>query len=571
MERLRKVLTTITAALSRLTPSQRLLIGAVVVLMAMTLFLVQIYAGKREMVPLMPGMSAEDQTEAVQFLRTRAIKFKDENGEILVAADAVRDVLAQMTDAGVMPGDSRILFDNLIEKQSWTLNQRQNQQLETIAVQNELAAIIGKMAGIRRASIILNLPDKRSLGQPSTAASAAATVFPTRPLDQNTVDSIAQLVAGSRGIDPRLVRVIDGTTNRQFKAREEGTLAASTYLEYVAAVESRKQQQILEMLSAYIQGVIVTVHAQVDVTQRRTETSSVLPDGKGSVTLLKSEQTKSREDRQASGSGGEPGPRSNTQEDVSGLGAAESGGGSKETTGDSQFETEFGREKKTVVDPRGNPTKINAVVNIPRPYFVDVWRSRQAKPAAADPAATPDTPPPEPTEADLQPIVDSETARIKGEVELQIDTSASEGTVKGEVQVSLIPVAPAGLGGGGGATQPASILGIPTGSIALDGAVKNVALGALAVVALGLVVLTAMKSSKREALPTAAELVGLPPTLDGGTDLVGEAGEAESALTGVELSDDQMRTRKISEQVAEMVSEKPDDAARLLGRWIGGA
>jgi flagellar biosynthesis/type III secretory pathway M-ring protein FliF/YscJ len=562
MDRLRTVLATISAALTRLNPSQKMLIASIVVLMAMTLLLVQLYSGKREMVPLMPGMSADDQASAVQFLSARAVKYSDEDGQIMVPADARQGLIAQMSEAGAMPGDSRILFDNLIDKQSWTLNQRQNQQLETIAVQNELAAIIGKMSGIRRASVILNLPDKRSLGNPSTTASAAATVFPTRSLDQNTVDSIAHLVAGSRGIDPKHVRVIDGSTNRQFRAREEGTLAASTYLEYVAAIEARKQQQILEMLAAYIQGVIVTVHAQVDVTQRRTETNSVLPEGKGSVSLLKSDQTMSREDRQPS-SGGEPGPRSNTQEDVT-VGASVAGS-SKESTGDSQFQTEFGRETKTIVDPRGNPTKINAVVNIPRPYFVEIWRSRQGKPADA---AAPDAPPPEPAEADLQPIIDSETARIKHEVELQIDTSASEETVKGEVQVSMIPVAPGS--GSGAAVEPASILGIPTGSIALDGAVKNIALGGLAVVALGLVVLTALKSSKREPLPTAAELVGLPPTLDGGSDLVGEAGEAESALTGIELTDEQMRTRKISEQVAAMVSEKPEDAARLIGRWIAG-
>jgi flagellar biosynthesis/type III secretory pathway M-ring protein FliF/YscJ len=560
MERLRRAWVSISAAMARLTTSQKLLVVSVAVVMAMTLFLIQLYAGKNELVALMPGASSEDQQRAVRFLRSSAVKFEEQDGQLMVPASARPIVLAQMAEADALPGDARILFDNLIDKQSWTLSQRQNQQLETIAVQNELAAIISKMSGIRGATVILNLPEKRSLGQPNTLPSAAATVFPTRSLDQNTVDSIAQLVAGSRGIDPKLVRVIDGTTNRQFKAREEGTMAASTYLEYVAAVESRKQQQIQEMLTSYIPGVIVTVHAQVDVTQRRTETNSVLPEGKGSATLLKSELTKNREDRQPV-SGGEPGPRSNTREDITGL-ASGSGAGTKETTGDSQFDTEFGRETSVIIDPRGNPTKINAVVNIPRPYFVDVWRSRQPAADAAAPAA-------EPAETDLEPIVTSETERIKREVELQIDTSAGAETIKGEVQVSMIPIAPAGIGGP--PVQPASIMGIPTGSIAMDGLVKNIALGGLAVLALGMVLVTAMRSSKRESLPTAAELVGLPPALDGGSELVGEAGEAESALTGIELTDDDMRTRKIGEQVSDLVSEKPEDAARLLGRWISGS
>lgn len=566
MDRIQRVFSAISAALARLNSTQKLLAGAICVVLVMTLMLVQVYSGGREMAALMPGASAEQQQRALRLLQASGVAYTNEGGQLMVARSDHRAILAQLAEGDAMPDDSRVLFDNLIEKQSWTLSQRQNQQLETIAVQNELALIISKMSGIRSASVILNLPEKRSLGQPSVQPSASATVFASRPLDQATVDSIAQLVAGSRGIAPSHVRVIDGTTNRQYKAREEGTMAASTYLEYVAAVESRKQQQIQEMLSAYIPGVIVTVHAQVDVTQRRTETNAVLADGKGSASLLKSEQTMSREERRAS-SGGEPGPRSNTREDITGLGGEGGGPSSTETTGDSQFQTEFGRENRVVIDPRGNPTKINAVVNIPRTYFVEVWKSRQPAPAAGG-AAPAGAAPAEPAENDLTPIVEAETSRIKKEVELQIDTSAGPETVKGEVQVSMIPLA---IEFGGAPVAPASILGMPTGTIAMDGLVKNVALGGLAVVALGLVVVTAMRTTKREVLPTAAELVGLPPALEGADDLVGEAGEADSALTGIELTDDEMRTRKIGEQVAELVTERPEEAARLLGRWISGS
>lgn len=556
MERIRRVLASIGSALSKMNPSQKMLVGSVAVVMVMTLLLVQLYAGRRDYVALMPGGSADDQQRAVRILQASGVEYVEKGGQIMVSADARPLVWARLAEADALPGDSRILFDNLIDKQSWTLSQRQNQQLETIAVQNELASIISRMSGIRSASVILNLPERRSLGQLSTQPSASATVFPLRSLDQNTVDSIAQLVAGSRGIETRNVRVIDGTTNRQFKAREEGAMAASTYLEYVAAVESRKQQQIQEMLSSYIPGVIVSVHAQVDVTQRRTETNAVLPEGKGSATLLKSEQTMTREDRQPTG-GGEPGPRSNTREDITGIFGA--GPTSRESTGDSQFDTEFGREVRIVVDPRGNPTKINAVVNIPRGYFAGIWRGTQGAAGAGK----------EPADSDLLPIVESETARIRREVELQIDTSAGADTVKGEVQVSMIPAAP-----GYGESQqakPASIMGIPTGTLALDGLVKNVALGSLALIALGFVVVTAMKSSRREPLPSAAELAGLPPALESASDLVGEAGEAEAALTGIELTDDQMRTRKVREQVSDLVEAKPEEAARLLGRWISGS
>lgn len=565
MEPLRRAMESISAGLARLNATQKLLIGAVVVILAMMLFLVQLYTGQNALVQLLPGQSVEDQQRAIRFLQTSGATFEPRDDGVYVSPAQRSIVLAQMAEGNAMPSDSRVLFDNLIDKQSWTLSQKQNQQLEVIAVQNELSAIISKMSGIRSASVILNLPEKRGMGQPSAQPSASATVFPTRSLDQNTVDSIAHLVAGSRGIDPRNVRVIDGSTNRQLRAREEGTMAASTYLEYVTAIESRKQSQLHEMLSAYIPGVIVTVHAQVDATRRRTETKTVLPEGKGSATLLSGETNTTLETHEPV-AGGEPGPRSNTREDITGLGAQ--GASTRETTSEAKFSTEFGRETKVVDDARGYPTKVNAVVNIPRTYFVDVWRS-QKTPAGAAPAPAANTPA-EPSETDLQPVVDGETSRIKKEVELQIDTSAGVDTVKGEVHVSMIPVVP-GLAPGAGAAQPASLLGIPTGALAMDGVVKTVSLGGLAVVALGMVVVTAMRASRRETLPSPSELVGVPPALDSSGDLIGEASEADSALQGIELTDDELRTRKVTEQVSDLIRERPQDAARVIGRWVAGS
>ncbi|PKL33885.1 MAG: hypothetical protein CVV40_00280 [Planctomycetes bacterium HGW-Planctomycetes-2] len=562
MQRLRQTFATVSAASQRLTVSQKLLIGTVAILMVMTLFLIQVYTGGRESVSLLPGKSPEEQAAAAAFLRTRNVPFTSApSGEVQVPAGQEDMLRAQMAEGNVLTGDNRVLFDNLIGKQSWTMSQQQNAMMETIAVQNELAKIIANMSGVRSASVILNLPQRRGLGQPRTAPSASATVFPTRPLSQETVDTIAHLVASSRGIDPAAVRVIDGLTNRQFKARDEDSFVGGAYLEYVAKLEERKRAQLVDMLSPYIPGVIVTVHAQVDLTRRRITTDNVFPEGKGSGSILVSEQSTERDDRQPS-SGGEPGVRSNTGADIAGLGGPQ-GSVSKETRSDSQFQTKFGGSTEIKEDPRGNPTKINAVVNIPRSYFVEVWRTLQPAPAQGGDK------PAEPGEADLQPIIVSETARIKAEVETQIDTSAGADTFKGEVQVSMIPMIVAAIGPGGAAgPDNASALSIPMGGLAMTGMVKTAALGGVALLALGLVVMTAMRATRRETLPTAAELVGLPPALDGASDLVGEAGEADSVLQGLELTDDEMRHRKMMEQVSELVGEKPSEAARILGRWM---
>jgi len=562
MDRLSRAWQTVGAAAQRLTTSQRLLIGSVAVLLAMTLFVVTLYTSKPDSVALLPGKPAEEQQRAAEFLRTRNVKFTSgAGGEVMVAPAQADTLRAQMVESNALGGDNRVLFDNLIEKQSWTLSQQQNQQMEVIAVQNELASIISHMSGIRSASVILNLPTRRGLGQPRTEPTASATVFPTRAISQDTVDSIAHLVASSRGIDVRNVRVIDGSTNRQLSARDDSGFAASSYLEFVAKVEERKRSQLYDMLSAYIPGVIVSVHAQVDVTRRQTSRTEFLPDGRGTVNPIVNESTSESQQRSPA-SGGEPGPRSNIGTDIAGV--TSQGPSSTETTSESRFDPRVGSETTQIVDPRGNPTKINAVVNIPRRYFAEIWRSRQSAPAPG----APDQAPAEPSEDDLAPIVDTETARIKREIEPLIDTSVGEETVRGEVQVSMIPVLSFGAMPGEGGAEGASALGLTT--LASEGVVRTVVLGAMAAAALGLVVATAMRATRRESLPSAAELVGLPPALEGSADLVGEATEADSVLQGLELSDDEMKHRKMMEQVAELVQEKPDDAARLLGRWVTG-
>jgi len=49
--------------------------------------------------------------------------------------------------------------------------------------------------------------------------------------------------------------------------------------------------------------------------------------------------------------------------------------------------------------------------------------------------------------------------------------------------------------------------------------------------------------------------------------VMGEAGEAESALSGIELTEEDIQKRKMLEQVAAFVKDSPDEAAGLFQRW----
>ncbi|MEM9083188.1 MAG: hypothetical protein AAGB34_06280 [Planctomycetota bacterium] len=560
MGQLSRAIAAIKDQLGGMTATQKLLIASLGVIMAMTLFVVSQYTSGPKMVPLLIGAEASDHEQAVQFLRAKGIPFElSESGEALVAPGRIPGIMASMSEEGRLPTDTALTFNSMVEKQSWLTTHQQNEQAAVVALQNELANVIRHMSGIESARVIVDVP-KRRIGQPDSVPTASAAVKSNGGLDQNTVDAIAYLIASSRaGLTAERVRVIDQTTGRQHRARSDDDYASAGHLEHQAKHEERTREQIYQMLSGYIPGVVVSVRAQVDIRKKTVQKKEVFNEGEGTVNPLVSDlsdQMESNDSPQAA----EPGARANVTADINTGG----GGGSSTTStrGEQEFSPEFGGETTTIAQPGGFATKMNAVINIPRTYFVSVWSQRN--PPAEDAGGDEVT---EPTNADLLAIIEEETDRIQREVGVIIDTSSAEGAQQGEVMVSMIPTMPDfGLGGvtaGGG-----SVLGVPMGTITSPEMIRSLGLGGLALLSLGLVVFTAFKANKKEDLPSAADLVGLPPELGTDQDLVGEALSIDEALAGVELSDGELERRKRAEQIAAMVEENPEEAAMIVKRWM---
>jgi flagellar biosynthesis/type III secretory pathway M-ring protein FliF/YscJ len=60
----------------------------------------------------------------------------------------------------------------------------------------------------------------------------------------------------------------------------------------------------------------------------------------------------------------------------------------------------------------------------------------------------------------------------------------------------------------------------------------------------------------------------MPPALEAQGDVIGEADEGEMAMPGIEVGEDEMQSQKMLEQVGELVTQSPEAAAKLIGRWI---
>ena len=558
MERLRQTLTFTAEQLQRLTVSQRLLIGSLVVIMLMTLFVVQQYTSEAPLAPLVKNATAEELGEVEAFLMNANVRYEVRGGEVLVEAERRRGLQAQLASQGKMPSDNTLYFNELIDKQSWVKTTLQTHQMNTIARQNELSLIISNMSGITRASVIMDVPMRRGLGKADRPPTASVTVF-GNGIDQDTVDAVAHLVSSSTSN-----LSIDQV--RQFTARTDDDFSASSYNEHVAKTELYLRGKLLEMLS-YVPGAIVTVHAQMDVSREVTTRNEKLKEDEGSVRLKVTERGEELSQSETIDSAS-PGARSNLRASVE----TGSGGGSKmeESTADTVWEAGIGTQVTTSEDPRGHALKVNAVVNIPRSYFVRVYEeSGLGGPSEPAPGAPGEGDGGEgPTDADLAPVRDAEVERIRREVQSVVDMSAKHNGAQGDVLVSMIPVVPDAIAAS--ATMGGGLFGASgSGGLVASNLVKTAVMGLLAVFALGVVVFTTLRANRREPLPTAEELVGIPPALDDQSSILGEAVEADSALPGIEMSDDELAVRKMREQISSLVAEKPKRAAVLVGHWVG--
>lgn len=561
MDQIRQAMATVQKYLGSMAMSQKLLVGSLAAVAVLVLLLVTRFAASPEMVPL-TGVNASNSGSVMQTLVTAGIDAQAGPDGVYIPANERRDALAALGEAGGLPADTSILFNNLIGQQDWRNSREQNRQQFIFALQNELGAVISKFRGVSSATVIIDDPAPQGLGRAVRAPSASVTIFTSGGgLSQEMVDAAAGLVAGARsGLTVGNVRVIDGSTGRQRQARTNDRLAAATYLEHRLQVEGEVRSK-LEDLLGYIPGVMVAVTADVDVAATSKQTRRNLPLSDGTVSLPRRETTMSKTET-AAATGAEPGIRSNQGADIN-FGNTADATGYEETEGDTEFENHVGTEIKETRDPRGMPTFLAASINVPEGYVVE--QVRRAKALAVPEGEEPEPP----TQAEIESKFTDVRDQIERSVLPHVKTRAADGVlIAGDVSISMVPVELPMAS----AVQSAGMFGLAGGELPAwmggGNVIETALVGGLALVAMTMMIMMVRRSSKKLELPSAEELVGVPPALDTDDDMLGDATEGENAMAGIEVNDAQLAKQAVLEQVTEMVRSDPEKAAKLMGRWL---
>jgi flagellar M-ring protein FliF len=543
MEFLKRYWSQIRVQTAQMPASTRLLIGSLVIILLLVGFLVLQYTGKPQMVPF-TSLAGDRQEEAAAALRQRGIDVVIEGGQMLVPYDQRIDAMAAMESSGMLGPDSSRAFDDVILKSSpWDPSAKTTMAFLQ-AKQKFLAQVITKMKGVRGADVVISIPQNSGFGRTHVKPSASVNVvMQSGRMNRQLVEAIAGLVSGAVAeMSPREVVVIDAVDGRAHRVGDPDELNSDQLMANLVQIEGRYHQKISDLLR-YIPGVIVAVSVRTDTVQHQ-DIREWKYDPNQPLISERSRTSETTDVRQ----GGEPGARSNTGADVV-AGAGKTGSSTKTE----EIETKFGPPALTSearIKKTGQMAQdVNVTVNVPRSFFVSLFK--RGKPADAA----------EPDDATLQPLVDAHLADIKKQIEPLIKTETGPGLVTAHMILDVGAIL--AMADGGAAAAAGGVLSIVSAEWFQPAMLASLIAGSL-----GLMFFMVRKATRIAPIPSAAELAGVPPPITAEEDLLGEVTEHEPAMAGVELAEEEVQVRKVAQQIDELVSEYPTEAATLFKRWV---
>jgi len=444
----------------------------------------------------------------------------------------------------LLASDTSSAFDNLIANQSPWLSDRQNETALLVAKQKMLSDVIRRWKGVQGADVIISMPEDRGFGRVYVRPSASVnvTMRSGKKITRKMVDAFAGMVAGAVAeMTPEDVVVIDANMGRQYTVKSSVEQFADDAVVRLQQLEDYYHHKISDLILSFIPGAFVAVNVQMNPVVYRDVNTTEYDRSQ----LVQSERLRT-EENVTKNQAAEPGARSNTMADI------QTGGGAQTSSKVEESETTFGEKPVTQTATRRemgqDATKINVTVIVPDSYFRGVYRSTNSQAES------------EPSEADLQPLVTRELSRIEEMVKPLIETRDGEGLIQAErfVDPSRLMAAL------DQSPQSATMTDV------LDSRwVKPVGLGLLALLSLAIMFGMVRKASQRPAMPSVEELAGVPPQLDSEEELIGEAAESEAEMGGMEVDEAEIRNRKLTEQISDLIKANPDEAARLVSRWVG--
>lgn len=458
--------------------------------------------------------------------------------------------VAALVDGDALPPNPATFMDLATSDANPFESKQQREAKLKHAREKQLSHVVSHMNGIRTATVTYDEQEKGGFPRRvEKTAVAAVWSESSNGLDEKQVRSIRDFVAGSiAGLSRENVTVIDQTLGISYAGGEGGfhSIADDPYAARKRRYEEEWRQKIQQTLSM-IPGVIVGVNVELD-PELIHDKASVEYDPKKTAAVAVKENRKSASSN-APAPGGRPGAVPNGV--TANIGAVVSQIEGAQTESEESGSEQFNSVSRS--ETRGSkaayvPTVVKASIRVPQSYFAKIWREMNP------PTEGQGTP--QPTPAQLQ------------EVEAQVKASIEQAVV------ALLLKQEAGA-------DPYTAVTVTTYQDLSTPAPEEPTLAAqtatwlaanwetLGMVLLGLMSLGMLRSIVRAA-PLAAEM----PSQTAATPLeraMSANNEEEDEFEPVRRLHSRFRMSgpNLRAELAEMVREDPESAAKVLSKWIG--
>ncbi|MEX2138818.1 MAG: hypothetical protein WD894_06125 [Pirellulales bacterium] len=487
--------------------------------------------------------------------------FSVEGGRIRVPRGEEPIYTAALLEKGALPGAYGSYLQKALTEGGTFGSKARQTQLNKVALQMELAKVIGDITGISKANVLYDVQEGRGINRKNTySASVSVATTGGMPLDDMKVTGIRRIVSAaiSPEMPPESVVVADLSTGLAYPATKAGQAGVGMDSEYVRnkmAYQELWTKMIRERLG-HIPGVIVMCNVDLD-KQIEHEMQKSNHDPKP-VTVSIQEESKTLTS-QAPQPGGPPGlgAQNGLPPNQPAVARAGTGGASSDEEMSKSAVRNVTSQNIEISKIAGlTPKRVTASIGIPSSYIEQVWHERN-EPAAGEPPKTPNRLALKSLEDDLLLTFKLDVAGI---IQLPDETAADPVkqvtvSVYDSLQVEELP-------------EP----GFSDHALAWLGDHWST----LGTGLLGLVSLVMLRSMVR-AVP-AAESLPTSPAIEDEDNVDVESGVAGDAKPsgGKPTAASRLKRREkggpsLREELVEIVREDPDAAANVLRGWINSS
>ena len=338
--------------LNGLGASQKMLAGALVVIMVMTLMWWGRYASQAEMEPVLDqSFGADDISRVTAQLKAKGIDYRVVGDKVLVSADRKFEALADLGYAQLLPRDTKSGFDEIVKQMSPWDPVSKTDVMWNRSKELTLAQVIRNFPGVSNANVIIDPTQERRLnGSIQPSATVNITMRGGEKPGKQLIEAAARTIAGAQAALPlsRIAVIVDGVSYPVHDAGD-GSFVANDLIELTQHWERVFVDRIRSNL-ADIPGLLASV--TVDLHTTSLEKQEELYDPTKVAQKEREISSRTEESTAPSGPGGEAGVMANvgTSVSVSGAGTAATSTVEENKTA---FETRFSKTVQNEQDTCG--------------------------------------------------------------------------------------------------------------------------------------------------------------------------------------------------------------------------